>query len=378
MVSIIIAAYNTADYLQECLASIAAQTYDKLQVIVVDDGSEDATLALASQFAEKDERFSVISKPHSNAGDARNLGLAQAQGDYLLFFDADDRMVPTMLEELVARAEECDADVVCCRSRSFLDGEQGYLDVNDGPHVEDFSQVYAGTDFGVLLSSHFVGWPWDKLFRSSFVRAHDLRFQSLSSTNDAFFVYCSLALAERIALVDAPLAEHRKHGGSIEGMRWKTPHNVRCAYEAIVERLQDEPVWSELSASFHLWGVRHMRWNFLTLAPHAQGKAFDDYLWCLDGVVERGIELDEEDRRIYDAIERGRASQMDVEVAQQALKTIETDAIRDSLEHRLAETEAELAELRYAFEHVVESASFKAGRALTLPGRLLRDQIKRQ
>lgn len=90
MVSIIIPIYNTEPYLQKCLESIRRQTYSDLEVIMVDDGSTDHSIDTAQSFADSDSRFHLIRQPHQGQSEARNLGLEQATGQWLMFVDSDD------------------------------------------------------------------------------------------------------------------------------------------------------------------------------------------------------------------------------------------------------------------------------------------------
>src|SRR4051812_24229138 len=101
-ISVVVPAFNVEAYLQECLASIAAQTAPDLEVIVVDDGSADGTRAVAEAFAAGDPRFRVISQPNRGLGAARNAGVAAARGTYLAFVDGDDVLPPRAYEHLGA------------------------------------------------------------------------------------------------------------------------------------------------------------------------------------------------------------------------------------------------------------------------------------
>ena len=400
MVSIVVPAYNVEKYIGECLESMRAQTYGDFEVIVVDDGSPDGTCAVVEDIIAHDDRFSLIRNEHTNAGYARNTGLAKASGEWLLFFDADDRMPPTMLEKLVRRGEETDADIVCCRSRSFEDGSDTFIKNDNGPHISDYSQVYAGTEIDDLYAS-IIGWPWDKLFRRSFVNDRDLTFQSLTSTNDAYFVFCALALAQRIAFVDERLPEHRKHAGSIERSRSAYPHNVRLAQTAIIERLSNEPEWEYVGDSFLSWCVRHLRWNYTTLSMPARLEAFEDYRvelkdtlatsTILEGTVDAtiGATLDEAHETDPDMVlsdkvqalwrvERQRdglvSTRRQLESERDTLKrkiaNLERAAKQakqreDDLVRELDMTRAERDEIRTDFQNVVGSVSFRAGRAFT-------------
>ena len=101
MVSIIIPVYNAEEYLDCCLQTIARQTYKDLQVIVIDDGSTDCSLAIAERFAAEDDRFTIISQPNKGQAAARNRGLKKATGEYLCFIDADDFIDHNYIETLV-------------------------------------------------------------------------------------------------------------------------------------------------------------------------------------------------------------------------------------------------------------------------------------
>ena len=111
--SIIIPVYNGERTLHRCLSSIAKQTLRDYQVLVVNDGSTDGTLTAAEEFARQDSRISVLSKDNSGAGAARNMGLKHAQGEYVLFLDADDYWVQEdLLEILQSRIAEHPTDVL--------------------------------------------------------------------------------------------------------------------------------------------------------------------------------------------------------------------------------------------------------------------------
>lgn len=111
-VSVIIPVYNTEAYLRQCVDSVIGQTYNNIEVILVDDGSKDGSPAVCDGYAASDTRIRVIHKENGGLSDARNRGVDEATGDYVIFIDSDDYWAtPTSLEELVAEAEqspECD------------------------------------------------------------------------------------------------------------------------------------------------------------------------------------------------------------------------------------------------------------------------------
>ncbi len=112
LVTVVVPAYNCERYLEDCLQSITNQTYSNLEVLVIDDQSSDATAAIADRHAQSDDRFTVVHKKNAGPGAARNDGLRMAQGRYLQYVDADDRLEPNAVEILVSVAEASLVDVV--------------------------------------------------------------------------------------------------------------------------------------------------------------------------------------------------------------------------------------------------------------------------
>ena len=110
--SVVIPAYNVADYLEKCVASVRAQTCADWEVLLVDDGSTDGvTGKLCDALGQGDDRFRVIHQENGGLGAARNTGMEAARGEYLVFLDSDDYLAPHMLETLRQRIEATHCDV---------------------------------------------------------------------------------------------------------------------------------------------------------------------------------------------------------------------------------------------------------------------------
>ncbi|MEA2441584.1 MAG: CDP-glycerol glycerophosphotransferase [Thermoleophilaceae bacterium] len=109
-ISVVVPIYNVEPYLDECLESIAGQTFRDLEVVMVDDGSKDDSRAIAERFAAKDERFRLLTQPNGGLGRARNNGVEAARGDFLAFVDSDDYLAPNALELLIGPMEETGSD----------------------------------------------------------------------------------------------------------------------------------------------------------------------------------------------------------------------------------------------------------------------------
>lgn len=111
LISIIVPVYNIKEYLPRCVDSLCAQTYQNIEIILVDDGSTDGTSLLCDELAKKDERIRVFHKENGGSSSARNLGIANSKGEYLGFVDSDDYVDPIMYEELYKGMMEFQADI---------------------------------------------------------------------------------------------------------------------------------------------------------------------------------------------------------------------------------------------------------------------------
>jgi len=111
LLSVIVPVYNVEAYLSRCVDSILAQTYENLEILLVDDGSTDGTSALCDTLAKKDGRIRVLHKENGGSSSARNLGIAHARGEYIGFVDSDDYVEPQMYQELYDCIEQCQTDI---------------------------------------------------------------------------------------------------------------------------------------------------------------------------------------------------------------------------------------------------------------------------
>ncbi|SDH87512.1 glycosyltransferase family 2 protein [Nonomuraea jiangxiensis] len=172
LLSVVVPVYNVEPYIAECLRSLAAQTLDDLEVILVDDGSQDGSGRVAEEFAAKDDRFVVIKQLNHGPGPARNEGVKQARGTYLAFADSDDVVPPRAYETLVARLAETGSDLACGAVRRLVDGEleESILHEKVFRRPELCTHI---TDRQVLIRDRTV---WNKVYRRDFWERHGLRF----------------------------------------------------------------------------------------------------------------------------------------------------------------------------------------------------------
>ncbi len=123
LISVIIPVYNVEKLLDRCLNSVVNQTYNNLEIILVNDGSADNSGALCDIWAEKDSRIKAFHKPNGGAGDTRNFGIEKANGEYIGFVDSDDVIAPDYFEFLYDNLVRYDADISCCDYFEFADND---------------------------------------------------------------------------------------------------------------------------------------------------------------------------------------------------------------------------------------------------------------
>lgn len=176
-ISIIIPVYNVEPYLARCLNSVLSQSFTDFEILLIDDGSTDASGKICDEYAIRDERIRVYHKPNGGVSSARNVGLKEAKGEWIYFVDADDEVLPDGLQALVdgirddvdvvmGGLEKCDenGDVIYEMEKcpEFLSRKDGIL-INYGA-----SKVCTGN----------WGWMTIRLFRNNIIREHHLSFDS--------------------------------------------------------------------------------------------------------------------------------------------------------------------------------------------------------
>lgn len=374
-VSVIIPVFNTEPYLHECLDSVVGQTMREIEIICVDDGSTDGSLAILREYEKKDDRVLVLTQPNINAGAARNNGLTHATGEYLSFLDADDVFAPDMLEKAYARAKEHGAEI-CVFSCSYFNDEGEHSEGNPSFYKENLpdSLPFAGTDVKNNLFRTFIGWTWDKLFLREYVVREQMKFQEQRSTNDLLFTFFALAKARRITVTDAVLAHHRTHvKTSLEATRaqsWDCYYKGLCALR---DALKGAGLFERYEQAFADYSLCFCLWNLFTIAWPTQELLY--YHLKLIGFRELGIL----------GCDKGAFSdQNEYEVLQKIMEKPYSDEAPQAKDQRIAELEKRISELNACVASrdqlifdLQNTVSFRAGRAITWLPRKLRGGVRR-
>lgn len=243
IISVIMPVYNTEKYLPETIKSLKNQTFRDFEVICVDDGSTDSTVEILKSVAKEDSRFRIVYQKNAGAGAARNNGFRDAKGKYAIFLDSDDLFAPKLLEKLYHAAEKHNADIATCNFLRFE--ENGAVTYCTGIHTEWLPQgiqVFNYKDCPTHIMSVVNPTPWNKLYRSDFIRQHNLKYEEIFSSNDITFAAVSVATAERITFVPDHLVQYRVgHVGTISSGKTKNLNNVHIAVSSAVRQARALP-----------------------------------------------------------------------------------------------------------------------------------------
>jgi CDP-glycerol glycerophosphotransferase len=208
-ISVVVPIYNVEAYLDACLASLAAQSFGDLEVVMVDDGSTDGSAAIAAEHSRRDGRFRLVSRPNGGLSRARNTGIDASRGEFLAFVDSDDVVPRTAYESLLAALDETGSDLATGNVLQLIRGETtpaGWL-------TETFARTRLRShvsEFPPLLADRTA---WNKLWRRSFWDAQSLRFPEGVLHEDIPVVLRAHALARAVDVIAEPVYVYRSREG---------------------------------------------------------------------------------------------------------------------------------------------------------------------
>lgn len=229
-ISVIMPVYNSEATIEKALRSIQSQqTIPALEIICVDDGSTDGSLEILEEIAQIDSRIIILTQKNQFAGMARNRGMAQAKGKYVVFLDADDCYLPGALRSLYQNAEENQLDMV---KGSFYCMNVQTGEVTRPQYSQNNSIKWPNRGRVIRFSSHpfqLLGAsdvPWNGLYRRAFLKQHHIQFNELQCVNDHSFYIDCLIHAKRIMVVDTEIACY--HIGQMDSLVGKKAQHFYC------------------------------------------------------------------------------------------------------------------------------------------------------
>lgn len=222
MISIIIPVYNVKEYLTKCVESIVNQSYPKLEIILVDDGSTDGSGEICDLLSWEDERIQVIHKKNGGLSSARNAGIDIAKGDFIGFVDSDDYIAEEMYEVLLTNLQKNAADIsICNRWYEREDGTKflRYKPTADVMIMDSKKAILEMNSFRTFDMS-----VCDKLYQRELFEG--IRFPEGKLSEDFYIMYRLFDKAEKICYISAPLYYYMQRTGSIS-------HNKKINFDFV-------------------------------------------------------------------------------------------------------------------------------------------------
>lgn len=202
-VSIVVPIYNMANKIENCVQSLINQTYENIEIILVDDGSKDDSFLKCTKLQEKDKRIKVYRTKNCGSGPARNYGIERASGTYIYFPDADDYLEPYAVEVLEKTMREGNHDLVVFGFKNMASNGK-IMSIKNYPNMikegVDIRKNYA--NYMTTISKYGIqGAPWNKFFRMSVIKKHGILYPELRRHQDEGFIARYMTYAESICFI---------------------------------------------------------------------------------------------------------------------------------------------------------------------------------
>lgn len=210
--TIIIPVYNVENYLTECLNSIINQTLNDIEIICVNDGSTDNSPNILKEYSKKDKRIKIITKKNGGQATARNLGIKEAQGEYIAFVDADDFIEPTMFEKLYTKAKNNNLDIAMCKIATY-NNQTKEIKNNVWYYMlgvfRDFEKDIFNHKDTMEFTCNIAVTPYNKIYKTTLLKENNILFPEGLIFEDEKFFFDVYLRAKRISIVDEFLYYYR-------------------------------------------------------------------------------------------------------------------------------------------------------------------------
>ena len=261
--SVIVPVYNVGKYLEEALLSVVNQSFQDIEVICVNDGSTDNSPEILEKFALNDSRIKIFTKTNGGCGSARNFALEKVKGDYIYFFDPDDKLPKETFKKAYNNASLNNSDIVVFKATTFMednlsDGEVYFnLDKNlKQKNYDRFTFDYSNIpDF--ILGDGFA--PWSKLYKKEFLKSYnDFKFDENIAFDDVTFHIKSLLRAKTITYVDEILYYYRTDNLNSVNNTSKNGFDIFKVADNVEKILTDENCFDEFKNRFYTFKINHI------------------------------------------------------------------------------------------------------------------------
>ncbi len=260
-VSIIVPAFNVERYLEKCLTSLVEQSYQNIEIIVINDGSTDRTQSIVDKFSSAYPLLiKSFIKPNGGIADTRNFGLSKVKGEYFTFLDSDDYMESNTIEQMMNVAVENEADVVFSdfwwtyASKEVL-GSEGIYQDNKDMLIKMFATL------------------WNKLYRTEFVCSLNFDFPTGYRYEDASFLYKMVPFIKRWAYIQSPFVHYIQRKGSITHNHNEKVKDMIFVFDDLVEFYKKNQLFEHYRNEIEFLFIRFFLGNSFLRSTQIRNKA---------------------------------------------------------------------------------------------------------
>jgi glycosyltransferase involved in cell wall biosynthesis len=281
IISIIVPVYNCDNFLKKSITSLVSQTFKNIEIICINDGSKDNSLAILSDFSEKDERIIVINQEKSGPAEARNKGLKKARGEYIMFCDSDDWYEPIMCQKMLETIQSKNVDLVICNC-NVVKNEQTY-DLRDD-YIDYHKLVYYGLhSLTFPFKTKVNSLLWNKIFKKNIIKKYNIDFPSGYYHDDMAFILQYLCCAKNIYAIDINLYNYLLRSDSIMHRAyslvkdWKKRFDVIDAMKYFFVKLSNNNLLNDNKNYFILMLSGSVKWVINNCKSEEEIICFLDY-----------------------------------------------------------------------------------------------------
>lgn len=215
LISVIIPSYNVEKYIGKCIESVINQTYLEIEIIIINDGSTDNTLSVCQEYALKDKRIKIINQDNKGIAEARNIGIAHANGEYICWIDSDDYMDKNIIKILYSLIKDYSVDLAICDYIKGTDEKYEFkYSKDDRVHLlnreKALAKIYENNHSSFIMNA-----SWAKLIKKQLYT--DIKYPSQLLFEDIYMSHKLIARCHSIAYVESPLYYYYQRDTSILG-----------------------------------------------------------------------------------------------------------------------------------------------------------------
>jgi len=272
-VSIIVPVYNTEKYLNKCLDALTGQTLEDIEILLVNDGSTDGSLAIMEEYRTKyPQKVKILVKENGGQATARNIGIRECTGEYIGFADSDDFVDVTMFEKMYSLAKEKDADMVECHFHYIQWDENGKKELPARGNVRKY-----GSKKNMFIDPQVS--PWNKLYRREVLMQEGVDFPEGIIYEDTAFYIKTIPYVERQEYLDEKLVYYMFRGNStMNANRSRKVGDIFAVLQNIINFYKEKGLYEEYAAEIEYFCVKILLCSSLSRIGRVTDKEIENEL----------------------------------------------------------------------------------------------------